>query len=102
MTVLPGDETAVDIDVSLRSEATAVAAQNQLDEHLETCAEPWHRRARGCGIRIPWGTEFRAVSEYRYRIEKLPTLALSGNGFAGGGGRPRHHGHRNRSGRRET
>lgn len=85
VTVLPGDETAVDIDVSVRPEATA-AAQKQLDEHLETCAKPGTAAPEGCGIRIPWGTEFRAVSEYRYRIEKLPTLALTGTEFSAEGG----------------
>lgn len=85
VTVLPGDEQSIDLEVSLRSEAT-VAAQNQLDDHLEACTVPGDTPPEGCGIRIPWGTEFRAVSEFRYRVEKLPTLTLSGNGFAAEGG----------------
>ncbi|WP_029262975.1 MULTISPECIES: hypothetical protein [unclassified Microbacterium] len=85
VTVLLGDEQSIDLEVSLRSEAT-VAAQNQLDDHLEACTVPGDTPPEGCGIRIPWGTEFRAVSEFRYRVEKLPTLTLSGNGFAAEGG----------------
>lgn len=83
--VLPGDEVSLDIDVSLRAEATA-AARKQLDDHLEACTAPSSTPPEGCGIRIPWGTEFRAVSEYRSRIEKLPTLALSGDAFSAEGG----------------
>lgn len=85
VTVLPGDETAVDVDVSVRAEATT-AAQKQLDEHLETCTEPGTALPTGCGIRIPWGTEFREVSDIRYRIEQLPTIVLSGAGFRADGG----------------
>jgi hypothetical protein len=80
VTVLPGDEVSLDIDVSLRAEATA-AAQKQLEDHLEACTAPSSTPPEGCGIRIPWGTEFRAVSEYRSRIEKLPTLSLTGTAF---------------------
>jgi len=85
VTVLPGDETAVDVDVSVRAEATT-AAQKQLDEHLETCTEPGTALPIGCGIRIPWGTEFREVSDIRYRIEQLPTIVLSGADFRADGG----------------
>ncbi|WAA67259.1 hypothetical protein [Microbacterium oxydans] len=85
VTVLPGDETAVDVDVSVRAEATT-AAQKQLDEHLETCTEPGTALPTGCGIRIPWGTEFREVSDIRYRIEQLPMIVLPGAGFRADGG----------------
>ncbi|MDF2508897.1 MAG: hypothetical protein K0Q52_2756 [Microbacterium sp.] len=80
VTVVPGDELSVDLEVSLRPEAT-VAAQKQLDDQLEACTTAGSAPPEGCGIRIPWGTEFRAVSEYRYRIEKLPTLTLTGSAF---------------------
>lgn len=85
VTVLPGDETAVEIDVSLRAEATT-AAQKQLDEHLETCTEPGTVPPDACGIRIPWGTEFRAVTDIRYRVEDPPTVTLSATGFSAEGG----------------
>ncbi|MFB8189926.1 hypothetical protein ACFC14_11410 [Microbacterium sp. NPDC055988] len=86
VTVLPGDETAVDVDVSVRAEA-AGAAQKQLDEHLATCTEPGAAAPPdGCGIRIPWGTEFRAVTDIRYRVEELPTTTLSTTVFSAEGG----------------
>ncbi|MDF2559622.1 MAG: hypothetical protein K0R99_1068 [Microbacterium sp.] len=85
VTVFPGDEQSIDLKASLRPEAT-VAAQKQLDDHLQACTAPGDTPPADCGIRIPWGTEFRAVSEYRYRIEKLPTLALTGTDFTAEGG----------------
>ena len=83
--VLPGDETTVTIDAAVRPEATAVA-QEQLDEHLETCTVPAGAVPEGCGIRIPWGTEFREISEVRYRIETSPVIALTPEGFSADGG----------------
>lgn len=85
LTVLPGEDSPLAVETTIRPEATA-AAQEQLDEHLETCTEPGTALPTGCGIRIPWGTEFREVSDIRYRIEQLPTIALSGAGFRADGG----------------
>lgn len=83
--VLPGSDSALEIEVSIRPEATA-AAQQQLDEHLTACTVPGSAPPEGCGIRIPWGTEFRTASEFRYRVEQLPTIALTGPGFNADGG----------------
>ncbi|MCT1479484.1 hypothetical protein [Microbacterium sp. p3-SID336] len=84
-TVLPGDTATVQITAGLRDEATA-AAQKQLEAHLATCTRPAPTPPEGCGIRIPWGTEFRAVTEFRYRIEQSPALTLAGTGFTADGG----------------
>jgi len=83
--VLPGEYVDADLDVELRDAATG-AAQAALDEHLETCTAKGGEQPDGCGIRIPWGTEFREVSDVSYRIETLPSLVLSGTGFTAGGG----------------
>lgn len=61
--------------------------QTLLDAHLRECAESIESTPPGkCGIRIPWGGEFSRVSEIRYRIEKLPTVELTDEGFVAGGG----------------
>lgn len=70
------------------SDPTALA-QRALDEHLEGCtAEEAAGGAvpEGCGIRIPWGTEFAAVDSVRFRIERMPLLQLSDDGFVADGG----------------
>ena len=65
----------------------AQQAQERLDDLLTACAEstastpPEH-----CGIRIPWGTEFRSVTSIRYRVETLPTVTLDGTSFTAEGG----------------
>lgn len=64
-------------------------AQQQLDEHLETCTA---EQSTGgavpdrCGIRIPWGTEFAAVESVRFRIDRMPVLVLTDDGFVADGG----------------
>lgn len=78
--VLPGERSALAVEASLRPEATTTA-QQQLDDQLGACTAPGSAPPEHCGIRIPWGTEFRAVSEYRYRVEQLPTIVLDGTGF---------------------
>lgn len=83
--VLPGASTDVALEVALRPEATN-AAQEQLDAHLEACTAPAQAAPEGCGIRIPWGTEFRAVADTRYRIEQAPAVTLTATGFAADGG----------------
>lgn len=83
--VLPGDHVELVVEASMRPEAT-VAAQQQLDDHLTSCTAPASTAAERCGVRIPWGTEFRAVSEFRYRVEQLPVMTLEGTGFRAGGG----------------
>lgn len=59
-------------------------AQQALDEHLEDCTSVGITEGAvpdGCGIRIPWGTEFAAVDDVRFRIEQLPVLTLTDDGF---------------------
>ena len=58
-------------------------AQQSLDEHLEDCTSAEIAEGvvpDGCGIRIPWGTEFAAVDDVRFRIEQLPMLTLTADG----------------------
>ncbi|WP_226532471.1 hypothetical protein [Microbacterium paraoxydans] len=85
LVVLPGEETDLTVEAALRPEAT-VAAQSQLDEYLAACTASSDAPPDGCGIRIPWGTEFRAVSEFRYRVEELPAVTLSEDEFHADGG----------------
>lgn len=64
-------------------------AQQALDEHLEDCTADEGTDGAvpdGCGIRIPWGTEFAVVAEVRFRIEQLPALELTDDGFIADGG----------------
>ncbi len=65
------------------------AAQQALDDHLEECTSAKivdDAVPDGCGIRIPWGTEFAAVDDVRFRIEQLPVLELTEGGFIADGG----------------
>lgn len=77
--VSPGNEQQVALDATIRPEATPVA-QAQLDEHLSICTDTAEAAAEGCGIQIPWGTEFQSASEFRYRVEQLPVIVLSADG----------------------
>lgn len=61
-------------------------AQQQLDEHLEDCTVDADAIPEGCGIRIPWGTEFAAVDGIRFRIDRLPELEITDDGFVADGG----------------
>lgn len=83
--VLPGETTTVELQTVLRPDAVE-AAQRQLDEHLETCTAPAPSPPPGCGIRLPWGVDFRAVTEIRYRIDQQPTVSLTPPGFHAAGG----------------
>lgn len=83
--LLPGASAEVALEVALRPEATD-AAQEQLDAHLDTCTAPAQTAPEGCGIRIPWGTEFRAVADIRYRIEQAPVISLTATGFSADAG----------------
>ncbi|MBW8764392.1 MAG: hypothetical protein JF592_17740 [Microbacterium sp.] len=83
----PPSERPTPTAVATTSAPAADRAQGELDAVLTACAEstesvpPEH-----CGISIPWGTEFAAVSGIRYRVEKLPMLELDGDSFTAGGG----------------
>ncbi|MHC9043538.1 hypothetical protein ACYX8G_03085 [Microbacterium saperdae] len=78
--VLPGDPVEVALEVTLLPAATE-AAQTALDDHLADCTAGGAAIPAGCGIRIPWGTEFQSVSDIRYRIETSPVLTLIPTGF---------------------
>lgn len=83
--VLPGAKATTAVDAAVRPEATA-AAQAQLDEILEACTAAGTEVPDGCGIRIPWGTEFREVDSIRYRIDESPVITLTPSGFIAEGG----------------
>ena len=88
--VLPGEDVEVEVAVAPLP-AAIEAAQEQLDEHLAACTAADGKAADstppvGCGIRIPWGTEFRDVTDIRYRIERAPVVTLTSTGFSAGGG----------------
>lgn len=90
VTVLPAQRSDVEVAVTVRPEATE-AAQAQLEEHLDACTAPAGTAPAstppaGCGIRIPWGTEFRAVTDIAYRIERLPVIALAATEFTAADG----------------
>lgn len=80
VTALPSESAEVAIAVTLRPAATA-EAQERLDEHLATCAESDDVAPVGCGIRIPWATDFRSVAAAAYRIERMPVISLGPDGF---------------------
>jgi hypothetical protein len=64
-------------------------AQQTLEAQLEECAGEvivGGAAPEGCGIRIPWGTEFAAVDETRFRIERMPVLELADSDFVARGG----------------
>lgn len=64
-------------------------AQRALDDHLEDCTSAELTDGvvpEGCGIRIPWGTEFATVDDVRFRIERMPVLELTDDGFIAEGG----------------
>lgn len=64
-------------------------AQQRLDDALEECTSEeivGGAVPEGCGIRIPWGTEFADVDGIRFRIERMPVLELTDDGFVADGG----------------
>lgn len=78
--VLPGSDQYVQIDTTLRPEATALA-QNQLDGYAESCTQTAAAVPASCGIAIAWAADFTTVSEISYRIEQMPTVALTPDAF---------------------
>lgn len=83
--VLPGEDAATTVTAEFRPEATA-AAQSQLEAYLETCTAGGSAVPENCGIRIPWGTEFREISDVEFRVEEYPVVTLSPTAFAADGG----------------
>lgn len=80
VTVEPAVEVATVVDATLRPEATAVA-RDHVDDIVEACTVRGTEVPDGCGLRIPWGTEFREVEEFRYRVEEAPAVTLTPTGF---------------------
>ena len=83
--VRPGITQEIDVDATLRPEATDTA-QAQLDEHLAACTEPAAEVPPFCGLAIPWAADFSAVSEIRYRVEQTPVVTLAPSAFQADGG----------------
>ncbi|WP_431073731.1 hypothetical protein [Microbacterium phyllosphaerae] len=86
--VRPSPQASPTATVASTADAQALA-QQQLDEHLETCtAEEVVGGVvpDGCGIRIPWGTEFAVVERVHFRIDRMPVLELTEDGFVADGG----------------
>ncbi len=73
--VLPGGSAAAKVTAELRPAATD-AAQAQLEDYLQTCTAGGSEVPENCGIRIPWGTELREVSDVAFRVERYPAVAL--------------------------
>lgn len=64
-------------------------AQRQLDAHLSECTAEGMSGAvfpARCGIEIPWGTDFTRVDGGEFRIERLPLLEITDDGFVATGG----------------
>ena len=80
VTVEPAAEVTTVVDATLRPEATAVA-QDHMDDITEACTVRGTEVPDGCGLRIPWGTEFREVEEFCYRVEETPAVTLTPTGF---------------------
>ncbi|WP_447912363.1 hypothetical protein [Microbacterium phyllosphaerae] len=86
--VRPSPQASPTATVAPTADAQSLA-QQELDEHLESCTA---KEVTGgavperCGIRIPWGTEFAAVDSVRFRIDRMPVLELTDDGFIADGG----------------
>jgi hypothetical protein len=78
--VLPGDDATADVPAELRPEATE-AAQTQLEAYLKTCTADGTAVPENCGIRIPWGTELREISDIAFRVERFPAVVLTPTAF---------------------
>ncbi len=78
--VLPGDDATAGVTAELRPEATE-AAQTQLEAYLTTCTADGTVVPENCGVRIPWGTEFREISDVAFRVERFPAVVLTPTAF---------------------
>ncbi len=75
----PGPHPSTESAAPRTSTDVIAAVQDQWEEHLDACTAEVVSPATvpsGCGIAIPWGTEFSAVDTVRFRIEEPPTLEL--------------------------
>lgn len=78
--VLPGDDATAGVTAELRPEATE-AAQAQLEAYLTSCTADGTVVPENCGVRIPWGTEFREISDIAFRVERFPAVLLTPTAF---------------------
>ncbi|OIJ33143.1 MULTISPECIES: hypothetical protein [unclassified Microbacterium] len=78
--VLPGDDATAGVTAELRPEATE-AAQTQLEAYLTSCTADGTVVPENCGVRIPWGTEFREISDIAFRVERFPAVLLTPTAF---------------------
>ncbi|MFJ4173712.1 hypothetical protein [Microbacterium sp. NPDC089696] len=89
---MPGDSAPARTPTPSAAATHDVAADAQaaLEAHLEECTAagaPSGVLPEACGIRIPWGAEFASVTDVRFRIDRMPDLALTGDdGFTADGG----------------
>ncbi|MGM7678398.1 hypothetical protein [Microbacterium sp. A94] len=83
--VLPGSSEDIEIDATLRPEAS-VLAQEELDDYAASCTVSSTVLPASCGIVIPWAADFTSVSEFSYRVEKLPQITISRTDFRAEGG----------------
>lgn len=79
--VLPGAPAAAEVAAELRPAATE-AAQEKLDAYLKDCTAGGSAIPENCGIRIPWGTEFREVADVVFQVERFPGVTLTPTAFA--------------------
>lgn len=84
--VLPGATQEVDLEPLTLPAATEAAQRALLRQVESTCLDVTESVPDGCGIRIPWGTEFLAVDGIRSRIEIAPIVRLDGTAFTAEGG----------------
>ncbi|QEW03649.1 hypothetical protein [Microbacterium lushaniae] len=68
--------TDVQLEASLSPEATA-RLQEQVDAYARECTAGGTAVPEACGLRIPWAADLASASAFAYRVERLPTLALS-------------------------
>lgn len=67
------------VDVALEPETTPEAsarADAALADYLAACTAPTTAVPANCGIRVPWGADFRALTTLTFRIERLPSTAF--------------------------
>jgi hypothetical protein len=83
----PGIRREVEVAASLAPAATA-AAQEQLDAYAAACTAASSAVPPNCGLRVPWAADLATLTSVAFRVEQLPTVALSPDGttFAATGG----------------
>ena len=84
--VFPGGPAgSIVLDAEVRPDAAAIA-QAHLDDYLDACTQPAASVPANCGIRVPWGADLASLEGIRFRIDRLPVLELTEQGFIARGG----------------